>query len=202
MALSVRTRFEVFKRDEFCCQYCGRRSPDVVLEVDHIVPRCEGGTDDPINLRTSCWDCNHGKAGVPLNEVLTGEDPHDRAVLLLERERQLAEYNYVLAHERKAREETVWELVYYWLDEQGLLTPAQKTRDANLTINRGDYGWLFAALQWCPAEQIRSFMDIAIGRHMTKGFRYVAGCARIWRYEMQATKDMREKKTDDPYDDT
>jgi hypothetical protein len=30
MALSVRTRFEVFKRDEFTCQYCGRKSPDVV----------------------------------------------------------------------------------------------------------------------------------------------------------------------------
>lgn len=44
-------------------------------------------------------------------------------------------------------------------------------------------------------------MDIAIGRRMTKNFRYVAGCARNWRYEMQATKDMQERKTDDPYDD-
>jgi 5-methylcytosine-specific restriction endonuclease McrA len=38
LAVSVRTRFEVFKRDDFTCQYCGRKSPDVVLEADHIVP--------------------------------------------------------------------------------------------------------------------------------------------------------------------
>lgn len=36
-ALSNRTRFEVFKRDKFTCQYCGAKAPDVVLQCDHIV---------------------------------------------------------------------------------------------------------------------------------------------------------------------
>ena len=35
--LSKKIRFEVFKRDKFTCQYCGRMSPDVILEVDHIL---------------------------------------------------------------------------------------------------------------------------------------------------------------------
>ena len=60
-ALSKKTRFEVFKRDKFTCQYCGRMAPDVILEVDHIKPVAEGGTNKMINLITSCRDCNRGK---------------------------------------------------------------------------------------------------------------------------------------------
>ncbi len=68
MAVSTRTRFEIFKRDRFTCSYCGRTPPNVLLEVDHIIPRAAGGTDDIENLTTSCWDCNRGKAGNLLEE--------------------------------------------------------------------------------------------------------------------------------------
>lgn len=61
-ALSKSVRFEVFKRDKFTCQYCGRMAPDVVLEVDHINPVANGGTNDILNLITSCKDCNRGKS--------------------------------------------------------------------------------------------------------------------------------------------
>ena len=44
--LSKKIRFEVFKRDKFTCQYCGRMSPDVILEVDHIEPVAEGGDNE------------------------------------------------------------------------------------------------------------------------------------------------------------
>lgn len=55
-------RFEILKRDAFCCTYCGARPKDGVrLQVDHIKPKAEGGTDDPKNLTTSCEDCNGGK---------------------------------------------------------------------------------------------------------------------------------------------
>jgi len=69
MAVGKRLRFEVFKRDGFCCQYCGRRPPDVVLELDHIDPRVSGGSDDELNLITSCFDCNRGKADKKLGDV-------------------------------------------------------------------------------------------------------------------------------------
>ena len=59
--LTKKTRFEVFKRDGFTCQYCGKMAPDIVLEVDHIKPVSKGGTNDFINLITSCRDCNRGK---------------------------------------------------------------------------------------------------------------------------------------------
>ena len=59
--VSKKLRFEVFKRDSFTCQYCGKSAPDVILEVDHIKPVCEGGKNSILNLITACRDCNRGK---------------------------------------------------------------------------------------------------------------------------------------------
>ncbi|MDU4249043.1 HNH endonuclease [Pseudomonas sp.] len=55
-------RFEVFKRDNFTCQYCGAKAPDVVLHVDHINPVSKGGDNEIINLVTACLPCNLGKS--------------------------------------------------------------------------------------------------------------------------------------------
>jgi len=60
-SLSKKIRFEVFKRDKFTCQYCGREAPDVVLQADHIHPKSKDGSNDLMNLITSCFDCNQGK---------------------------------------------------------------------------------------------------------------------------------------------
>lgn len=54
-------RFEVLRRDDFRCRYCGRRAPDVVLHLDHIVPWSAGGRTTLENLRAACYDCNIGK---------------------------------------------------------------------------------------------------------------------------------------------
>jgi hypothetical protein len=69
MAITKRVRFEVFKRDSFTCQYCGRKSPDVILHVDHIEPKSKGGKNDLLNLITSCADCNHGKGARKLDDA-------------------------------------------------------------------------------------------------------------------------------------
>lgn len=66
--LSKRIRFEVFKRDNFTCQYCGAKAPEVILEVDHIKPVKEGGINEIMNLITSCFDCNHGKSSKTLSD--------------------------------------------------------------------------------------------------------------------------------------
>jgi 5-methylcytosine-specific restriction endonuclease McrA len=60
-AITPSVRFEVFRRDSFTCQYCGRRAPNVILHVDHIIPVVAGGTNDLANLRTACSVCNQGK---------------------------------------------------------------------------------------------------------------------------------------------
>lgn len=66
--ISKRVRFEVFKRDSFKCQYCGKFAPEAVLHVDHISPVSKGGTADILNLITSCADCNSGKSDIPLSD--------------------------------------------------------------------------------------------------------------------------------------
>ena len=66
--ISKSTRFEVFKRDSFTCQYCGKSATDVVLEVDHINPVSKGGDNDISNLITACFDCNRGKRDKKLTE--------------------------------------------------------------------------------------------------------------------------------------
>ena len=60
--ISPRTRFKVLNRDGYKCQYCGQTSDNTVLEIDHIIPRAEGGTNSIDNLITSCRICNLGKS--------------------------------------------------------------------------------------------------------------------------------------------
>lgn len=87
--LSKKTRFEVFKRDKFTCQYCGRMSPDVILEVDHIKPVAEGGTNKMMNLITSCRDCNRGKGKVKLSDDAELKKQQKQLVELAEKREQL-----------------------------------------------------------------------------------------------------------------
>lgn len=65
--MTNKLRFEILKRDEFKCQYCGKTSPDVILEVDHIFPVALGGKTLKDNLITSCRSCNRGKYSRPIN---------------------------------------------------------------------------------------------------------------------------------------
>jgi len=52
------TRFNVFLRDRFSCQYCGRPFPSQDLTFDHVVPRSRGGTTVWTNVVTACGGCN------------------------------------------------------------------------------------------------------------------------------------------------
>lgn len=62
MALSKRLRYEILRRDNHACRYCGATAPDVALTVDHVVPVALGGTNEPGNLVTACQPCNAGKS--------------------------------------------------------------------------------------------------------------------------------------------
>jgi diadenosine tetraphosphate (Ap4A) HIT family hydrolase/5-methylcytosine-specific restriction endonuclease McrA len=51
-------RYEVLKCAMFRCELCGASGEDRALEVDHIVPRNAGGSDDLSNLQALCYSCN------------------------------------------------------------------------------------------------------------------------------------------------
>ena len=54
------TRFNVFLRDKFSCQYCGSKKE---LTFDHLLPRSKGGITDWGNVVTACSNCNVKKGG-------------------------------------------------------------------------------------------------------------------------------------------
>lgn len=115
IGLSQKTRFEVFKRDAFTCQYCGAHPPDVVLEVDHIVPVVEGGENDMDNLISACFSCNRGKGPISLDVV--PQSLAEKAQEVAEREEQLRGYNAILSARRERIEDDVWLVVDHWTGE-------------------------------------------------------------------------------------
>jgi 5-methylcytosine-specific restriction endonuclease McrA len=58
------TRFNVFLRDRFDCQYCGDGFPTHELTFDHVIPRSRGGRTSWHNVVTACGDCNLAKANM------------------------------------------------------------------------------------------------------------------------------------------
>src|SRR3989304_3993956 len=59
------TRFNVFLRDRFCCQYCDQGFPTHELTFDHIVPRSRGGRATWGNVVTACQTCNLRQGNPP-----------------------------------------------------------------------------------------------------------------------------------------
>ena len=55
------TRREIFVRDRYTCQYCGKQTRD--LTIDHVEPRHRNGRHTWENLVSACRACNHRKAG-------------------------------------------------------------------------------------------------------------------------------------------
>ncbi|MBU0490949.1 MAG: HNH endonuclease [Chloroflexi bacterium] len=55
------SRREVFRRDNYVCQYCGQ--PGRSLTLDHVIPRHRGGVHSWDNLVTACRACNRRKGG-------------------------------------------------------------------------------------------------------------------------------------------
>lgn len=55
------TRFNVFLRDRFRCQYCGEKFASSDLTFDHVVPRCLGGRTSWDNIVAACSPCNTRK---------------------------------------------------------------------------------------------------------------------------------------------
>ncbi len=55
------TRFNVFLRDSFTCQYCGENLPTENLTFDHVTPRSRGGSTLWDNVVTACSPCNLSK---------------------------------------------------------------------------------------------------------------------------------------------
>lgn len=172
-----RTRFEVFKRDNFTCQYCGRTPPAVVLHVDHIVPVSKGGDNDQLNLTTACSDCNLGKASKPLSSVIT--PLKDQIELERERRKQVIEYEKFLSRSREEKEALVQELGTYWYN----LFLSEKDK---FCFGKIRHPTIRRFADHLPKSKITEAMEIGVSRFFPQSetqdgqaFRYF--CGVCWR---------------------
>lgn len=104
--IGKKLRFDVFKRDEFVCQYCGITPPNAVLQIDHVIAVADGGSNEIDNLVTCCQPCNIGKGARPLTDVPA--PLKQRMSEIKEREDQLFAYNALLAKARDRKERQKW----------------------------------------------------------------------------------------------
>ena len=152
-----RQRFNIFKRDRFTCQYCGRTPPTAVLVIDHILPVAAGGETVEHNLITSCETCNQGKADKPLSEVPQALDAQLAAQV--ERQEQLEEFNRYLMRMRKKQDSTGRELGTYWYNRFA----AEKDRD-RYTFNPTRLSSIRTFLARLPVTEIYDAIDVAMSR--------------------------------------
>lgn len=125
-SISKSLRFEVFKRDSFTCQYCGRRAPDVTLHCDHVKPLVEGGEHTILNLTTACMDCNLGKGrrelsdqavlSKKLNQLVALQERKEQMEMMIEWQEQLSNVDEIpITHLGKQWEDATG---YEWLDSE------------------------------------------------------------------------------------
>ncbi len=154
VSVSVRVRFEVFKRDRFTCSYCGQTPPNVLLEVDHILPVAAGGGDEITNLTTSCQDCNRGKSAGLLQEGTAPVVNREAVAEITERAEQARQYAEAVGAMRKLQDAMVQRVTEAW---------AEAYEAKTVVKDDGAEYWVIEGGQWPQQSTIRRLL----GRGLT-----------------------------------
>ncbi len=180
MTVSKRTRFEILRRDENTCQYCGQMAPDVPLHIDHVIPISLGGSDDPSNLVTACRDCNTGKASISPDSPIVAAVAEKSAEFALAQANRAAhiESDLLAISDYRAEFEDTWNA---WSRPQG---------DERMTMPLPDDWRRSLAAWWRMSVPLALLLDAVPTAMTSKGknqagipdrdrFRYFAGI--VWR---------------------
>jgi 5-methylcytosine-specific restriction endonuclease McrA len=90
LSFNVRlTRKNIFVRDKFICQYCGKKLPAHQLTLDHVKPRSKGGKLKWENVVASCLNCNVSKSN---------RTPEEARMPLLSAPSRLDQWQYMENH--------------------------------------------------------------------------------------------------------
>lgn len=176
MTISKTLRFEIFKRDGFKCGYCGRTPPTVTLEIDHINPKANDGTNDINNLISACFDCNRGKKHITLDKI--PPSLKENLKVLQEKEKQVEAYNKFLAKIRIREEEeaAVVDAIYtHYFPKYSLSDNFKETS-------------LRRFVQLLPVEVVKNAMHTACSRRLDqeRSIRYF--CGICWKEVKQSNE--------------
>ncbi|MCL2611963.1 MAG: HNH endonuclease [Nocardioidaceae bacterium] len=189
MAVTKRTRFEVLRRDNHTCRYCGASAPDATLTVDHVTPVALGGTDDPGNLVAACRDCNAGKSSTSPDAAVVA----DVKALDLKWSGALKRVANARARQRKKRAAYAVSFYDYW---------------TSWTYGNGKYTYALP-VSWqasierfydlgVPMDELIDCARIAITSdriRLDEEFRYFCGC--VWRTVTEMQEAAKELLTAD-----
>lgn len=189
MAVSKRLRYEILKRDNYTCRYCGAKAPDVPLHIDHVTPEALGGATVPENLATACEDCNSGKSSTsPSDELVADVNAKALAWKKAVQEagltfvRKLEQYDQLFEYF-----EEEWEYGYEVDGETvslGALPPDWKTTIATF-YERG-----------LPIQLMDEAREIAAARRLADNKRFSYFCGICWN-KLHEIEDMARTTLED-----
>ena len=165
MAVSQRLRFEILKRDEHACKYCGRTPPKVTLTVDHVIPVTLGGSDDPANLVAACEDCNGGKSSVPPDAPLVA-DVAESAVKWAAAIQQVAEM-------RAAELDDHFQMMDWFYSEWNCWT---NWRDDTYDADGAETSIPQFIAAGLTTQEIKHLIQVAMKSRATDKWKYFCGC--------------------------
>lgn len=184
MAVSKRLRFEILRRDQYTCRYCGAKAPDVPLRVDHVIPESLGGTDESDNLVTACEPCNTGKTSIAPDSPIVADVAAD--ALRWARAMALASAERVIEHARMQKLYTAFDDEWTnWTNGYGDTCPRPaRWKD---TIDQ----LLRAGL---TMDDLIELIDVAMSSRADDTWRYWCGCCwkRLRKLQERAAELVRE----------
>jgi 5-methylcytosine-specific restriction endonuclease McrA len=106
----IPSRENIFNRDGKRCAYCGSAWPKVVLELEHVLPRCRGGKSTWENLVAACHACNQKKGD---------KTPEEANMPLLRRPLPATVHTSRLLLRQLGAEREAWKR-FLWHDSSGI----------------------------------------------------------------------------------
>lgn len=183
MAVSKRLRYEILRRDNYQCRYCGGSAPEVPLTVDHVVPVTLGGTDDSSNLVAACKDCNAGKSSASPDAGMVTDVAADafrwaKAMEVVARERSSRRLERVLHYQSFELRWMEWGYVDKYGDRKTEPLPT---------------GWKFSIDNFLDAglndTDLEELIEVAMHSRADDTWKYFCGCC--WRRIKDAQEHAR-----------
>lgn len=183
MAVSKRMRFEVLRRDNHACRYCGGGAPDVTLTVDHVVPVALGGRDEAANLVAACRECNAGKSSVPADAAVVDDVAADAL--------RWAQAMQTVAAQRAVEREEAQERYSHFLARWNSWTYTYMGETETIPLPNA---WQRSLDQFLDAgltmEDIDDLIEVAMTARTRDEWKYFCGCC--WRRISEMQERARE----------